>query len=312
MEPFTKRIRRNPVRISIEGNIATGKSTFIKVLEDAAANEDWEITPEPVSTWTQIDGQGKNPRKEMLSQFYNDPLRWAYTMESFTFITRLHIEKQRRKNPVSVSCSINERSVYSSKYIFARNCFETGLMSETEWAIYQDWSTYLLDSLGELQLDGFIYLRADPETCAKRMSKRGRPEEQGVTVDYLKQLHEKHERWLHHKEFHGEDIMDGIPVLEIDCNMEFHDDEAMKKKMLDQVRQFVLDVQKQKQQRMCEDSGVDSYSRSISPTSTTSLSPTPFQKHRESDEELENSAPVADIKATNEKSENKENSQILV
>ena len=29
--------------------------------------------------------------------------------------------------------------------------------------------------------------------------------------------------------------MDGIPVLEIDCNMEFHDDEAMKKKMLDQV-----------------------------------------------------------------------------
>ena len=74
----------------------------------------------------------------------------------------------------------------------------------------------------------------------------------------------------------------------------------------------MLDVQKQKQQRMCEDSGVDSYSRSISPTSTTSLSPTPFQKHRESDEELENSAPVADIKATNEKSENKENSQILV
>ena len=33
-----------------------GKSTFIKVLEDAAVNEDWEITPEPVSTWTQIHG----------------------------------------------------------------------------------------------------------------------------------------------------------------------------------------------------------------------------------------------------------------
>lgn len=75
----------------------------------------------------------------------------------------------------------------------------------------------------------------------------------------------------------------------------------------------MLDVQKQKQQRMCEDSGVDSYSRSISPTSTTSLSPTPFQKHRESDEELETPAPVADIKSVaNAKSENKENSQILV
>jgi len=311
MEPFTKRIRRNPVRISIEGNIATGKSTFIKVLEDAAANEDWEITPEPVSTWTQIDGQGESSSGgNLLKLFYDDAKRWSYTFQSYALLSRMRL--QRAPFGTHTQARLSERSIHSDRYIFARNCFETGLMSETEWAIYQDWSTYLLDSLGELQLDGFIYLRADPETCAKRMSKRGRPEEQGVTVDYLKQLHEKHERWLHHKEFHGEDIMDGIPVLEIDCNMEFHDDEAMKKKMLDQVRQFVLDVQKQKQQRMCEDSGVDSYSRSISPTSTTSLSPTPFQKHRESDEELETSAPVADVKATNEKSENKENSQILV
>ena len=74
------------------------------------------------------------------------------------------------------------------------------------------------------------------------------------------------------------------------------------------VRQFVLDVQKQKQQRMCEDSGVDSYSRSVSPTSTTSLSPTPFQKHRDSEEELENSAPVAEVKCSKAaNSENKEN-----
>ena len=87
------------------------------------------------------------------------------------------------------------------RYIFARNCFETGLMTETEWAIYQEWSTYLLNSLGELQLDGFIYLRADPATCAGRMAKRGRPEEQGVTIDYLNQLHDKHEAWLHKREF---------------------------------------------------------------------------------------------------------------
>lgn len=74
-------------------------------------------------------------------------------------------------------------------------------MTETEWAIYQEWSTYLLNSLGELQLDGFIYLRADPATCAGRMAKRGRPEEQGVTIDYLNQLHDKHEAWLHKREF---------------------------------------------------------------------------------------------------------------
>ena len=116
MEPFTKRIRRNPVRISIEGNIgnfffeifkffpkifisifihflATGKSTFIKVLEDAAANEDWEITPEPVSTWTQIDGQVNNRCKfscsknnfwRMLGSFF------IYPFKTLIFVYFLH------------------------------------------------------------------------------------------------------------------------------------------------------------------------------------------------------------------------------
>ena len=37
--------------------LATGKSTFIKILEEASETEDWEITPEPVSQWTQIDGE---------------------------------------------------------------------------------------------------------------------------------------------------------------------------------------------------------------------------------------------------------------
>ena len=32
--------------------------------------------------------------------------------------------------------------------------------------------------------------------------------------------------------------MNDIPILEIDCNVEFHDDEAIKKSMLDQVTIF--------------------------------------------------------------------------
>ena len=36
--------------------------------------------------------------------------------------------------------------------------------------------------------------------------------------------------------FSNENIMNDIPILEIDCNVEFHDDEAIKKSMLDQVR----------------------------------------------------------------------------
>ncbi|CBY39111.1 unnamed protein product [Oikopleura dioica] len=287
MEPYTKRARKNPVRISIEGNIATGKSTFIKILEEAAGTEDWEITPEPVSTWTQIEGknpvslEGSSSGGNLLKLFYDDAKRWSYTFQSFALLSRMRLQRAPFK-PRTVA-RLSERSIHSDRYIFARNCFETGLMTETEWSIYKDWSTYLLESLGDLQLDGFIYLRCDPKVCDKRMAKRGRPEEQGVTLEYLSQLHEKHEKWLHNREFHDEDIMQDIPILEIDCNEEFHDDEEIKSKMLQQVREFVRQVQEKRQEKLSSvnetDSGVDSYSRSDSPLSDAqSLSPLPFSK----------------------------------
>ena len=37
--------------------LATGKSTFVKILEDAAIAKNWEIIPEPVSQWTQIEDE---------------------------------------------------------------------------------------------------------------------------------------------------------------------------------------------------------------------------------------------------------------
>ena len=44
--------------------------------------------------------------------------------------------------------------------------------------------------------DGFIYLRAEPETCKQRMTLRARSEEGGVELTYLKELHDLHEDWL--------------------------------------------------------------------------------------------------------------------
>ncbi len=54
----------------------------------------------------------------------------------------------------------------------------------------------MVSQLQGLVPDGFIYLAASPETCMRRMSARGRGEEGGVSLDYLSNLHSKHEEWL--------------------------------------------------------------------------------------------------------------------
>ena len=55
----------------------------------------------------------------------------------------------------------------------------------------------LVSSFKGLVPDGFIYLAASPETCMRRLALRGRDEEGGVSLEYLDNLHSKHEEWLH-------------------------------------------------------------------------------------------------------------------
>ena len=50
------------------------------------------------------------------------------------------------------------------RYIFAKNMFELGCINPTEWAVYQDWHTFLVEQFDhQVALEGIIYLRASPQ-----------------------------------------------------------------------------------------------------------------------------------------------------
>lgn len=64
----------------------------------------------------------------------------------------------------------------------------------------------IVDLCASLVPDGFIYLRAQPDTCMDRMRKRSRNEETGVGMDYLQDLHGRHEMWLNNELSRGDEV----------------------------------------------------------------------------------------------------------
>uniref|UniRef100_A0A4W4F8I6 Deoxynucleoside kinase domain-containing protein n=2 Tax=Electrophorus electricus TaxID=8005 RepID=A0A4W4F8I6_ELEEL len=175
---------------------------------------------------------------------YQDPKRWSYTFQTFSCMSRLRTQLQpppsRLLQISDAAVQVYERSVYSDRYIFAQNMFELGCVNTTEWAVYQDWHTFLVEQFSpKVQLEGIIYLRAPPQICMKRLKRRGRVEEQGIQLDYLESLHMQHENWLLNKSTKVHfDHLKNLPVLVLDAGLEFEKDLEMQARFLREVTTF--------------------------------------------------------------------------
>ncbi|KAF8404238.1 hypothetical protein HHK36_009120 [Tetracentron sinense] len=176
----------------VEGNISVGKTTFLQRIanETLELRDLVEVVPEPISKWQDVGPDHFN----ILDAFYAEPQRYAYTFQNYVFVTRV---MQERESAGGIKpLRLMERSVFSDRMVFVRAVHEANWMNEMEISIYDSWFDPVVSSMPGLIPDGFIYLRASPDTCHKRMQLRKREEEGGVTLDYLRDLHEKHESWL--------------------------------------------------------------------------------------------------------------------
>ncbi|XP_037863052.1 deoxyguanosine kinase, mitochondrial isoform X4 [Chlorocebus sabaeus] len=96
--PFSRGLHagRGPRRLSIEGNIAVGKSTFVKLL--AKTYPEWHVATEPVATWQDIQAAGTQKActaqslGNLLDMMYREPARWSYTFQTFSFLSRLKVQ----------------------------------------------------------------------------------------------------------------------------------------------------------------------------------------------------------------------------
>jgi deoxyadenosine/deoxycytidine kinase len=198
----------------VEGNIGTGKSTFLTHL-----SREFKVVPEPVDEWTKMkNANGKN----IIEEFYSDPKRNAYLFQSIAFRSRI-------KNITGIRGYFVERSVYTDRNIFAQTCREDGFIGDIEWDDYVSWFDWLTSEF-KISPMGFVYLRCEPEVSFERIKKRNRSGEENITLDYLKKLHAKHDEWL---------MNEKSPVLIIDVNDENTPEKV--EEMIKKVKDYFFD-----------------------------------------------------------------------
>lgn len=215
----------------VEGNVGAGKSTFLKIMQRYL---EVGMVFEPHEQWQRVADAGN-----LLDYFYQDPSRWAYTFQSYAFVTRM-MAQQRYAQRVNTGICILERSVFSDRYCFAKNAYEQGNMTGLEWHLYKEWFSWFVHNFLS-KPSGFIYLRVDPKVCFERMHERNRHEESTVPLDYLEKLHEKHESWLVQRQ--GVDaLVADVPVLVLDCNEDFEHDESVQRAHIEKIGNFFNDI----------------------------------------------------------------------
>jgi deoxyadenosine/deoxycytidine kinase len=212
----------------VEGNIGAGKSTFLKLINNYLP--EISVVFEPINNWqNQIGGQS------LLSNFYQDPQRWAYTMETLAMSCRVqeHLKEQTNPNPLRLI----ERSIYSGHYCFSLNGYKTGAMTQTEWYVYLELFNFLIPNKCKPP-KGFIYLKVSPQIAYERAKKRNRSSELSMPFSYLQEIDECHDNFLIHKNNILPELKQ-VPVLVLDCNEDFEENHEQLVKHAQEIQKFI-------------------------------------------------------------------------
>ncbi|PVX51051.1 deoxyadenosine/deoxycytidine kinase [Balneicella halophila] len=165
------------MHIAVAGNIGAGKTTLTELL---AKHYGWRA---------EYEDTVHNP---YLSDFYDDMERWSFALQIYFLSSRLEQVLELREKKENV---IQDRTIYEDAYIFAPSIASLNMMER------RDFENYL--SLFEVMSglvqapDLLIYLRADVSSLVKNIERRGRDYEKTIRLDYLKELNDRYEEWIH-------------------------------------------------------------------------------------------------------------------
>jgi deoxyadenosine/deoxycytidine kinase len=183
--------------VLVEANIGAGKSTLARALANRLS---LRLLEEPVDL-------------ELLSMFYDGfkpiPLppgvedTRGFHRNPYSFVFQIRMLSSRWAIQMSAAIetrissgfkgAIVDRSLFGDR-VFAKILMEDGHIHPKEWQIYLEFVENMCMVLFPPTV--LLYLDCRPETCLERIQKRGRPQEKGITLDYLRKIHKGYQDLL--------------------------------------------------------------------------------------------------------------------
>ncbi|PTQ55524.1 MAG: Deoxyadenosine kinase [Candidatus Carbobacillus altaicus] len=147
--------------IAVEGPIGAGKTTLARALADH------------LGFTCMLENVQEHP---FLTQFYENPKRWALHTESFFLIDRYEQLRAYQKD-------MEESGVVSDYHILKNLIFAEATLDPETYKVYRQMVHTLTSTLPRPAM--IVYIRASLPTLLERIKKRGRPFEQAIDPNYL-------------------------------------------------------------------------------------------------------------------------------
>ena len=158
---------RNLYYIALEGPIGVGKTSLAQMLS------------RELSTRLVLEDFEDNP---FLSDFYNDPERFAFQTQLFFLLQRYRQQQELRQVDMFQKLLVTD-------YMFVKDRLFASLnLNEKEMQLYDTVANLLERNV--IKPDLVIYLQADTDLLMENIAKRGRRMEKNITWEYIDALNQ--------------------------------------------------------------------------------------------------------------------------